>query len=1105
MKTQYQQNQESKELKFNKIDKIFINQDATNIYSTSSENALYILTDKNKILIFEKDSTNKNYIQINIDQYIQKDQTKFQTKENQNKIWNDDLGNHVIIKYNGNIFYYNPYFRSDLNLKEIILEYKSKYYLEPYSIAFNEEIKSQDEFEILLSDYYSEIYNIKFKIIDKKEIKIDYLEKVYSFKSKFELDQEKYSCKENDENNKEENKDEDKDKDELDFDFDDLNMVSFEEGERIIDMKIYNKNKDEKIIIACTKNMIFKFIGKEKSYIDYFKKYSDNSDILFKSYRKFPNNSNSFNYNLTHLQILPSYTATKNQKTVFGCMGGYGYCIGEIEENIENKENEVNNLDNILVLNYKKPKYMGEPKIPLFSMDDNSKLNIDPIMACQSKLHIFILYDNCLLLINKITQRYVNTYKLSSKLKDMFYNKYKNSLFLYTDKEVFNLSLEGEDKYAWTNYIEIGNYDLALSEISKDDDDTKAIIHKLKADYLYKQKKYELAGKEYSLSNEPFEHICYKFLREGRLSGLISYLEMIKTYKLNDHNIRNINNELFINKYLVYTWLAELLLNEENKNNELILKKFGEEFKHNRKDKYINKQNLYYFLKINGKEKEFNEFAILKNDHKSLIQNLLTKGKYEEAFNYLEKNIANENNNTEECTKIFMQYIDLFMKKSISNTIKILETIVLSTNDQKQLVRVLMGANYKNCISDENNYHIVLNYLRKVIYQNISSDIQNKNLNNLYLLFLSLSDKKENQQEIVDYLKGPLNIYTLNNNQMNISFTNKKVLIDLGFAEKILKNIPPALSLVYFLMQKYDESIKIALDNGEFELAIIMTQNITNEEKQKKVWIKLFIFFKNNKKYSPKNILELSNGVLNIEDILPYMDDEIKLQDIKIDLQECIDVYEEGVSQLKQKIIAYNKSNNNIQEDIYVINKRKLDLEHSKIKCHKCKNNISENKFFLFPCGHIFDADCLVKLLIEYDNSGIGGEELSGKVKAIKSLTQKIINMQRKKSFHKKNIFIGGLSKFSKKTKNTMKMFLTLVKIDPKGKDIEKEVEKEKEKPEEELTKEEEIQLKELSNGLYNLLKEECVLCGQEMINSTQIKFSQEDENKKWENIVESN
>ena len=924
------------------------------------------------------------------------------------------------------------------------------------------------------------------------------------------MEQEKYIYDQNIEKKENEDK-EDKEELDLDIDFDELNMVPFENGERIIDMKMYNNKNNEKIVIACTKNMILKFIGKEKSYAEFFKKYSQNSELLSKSYRKFPNNSNILSYNSSHLQIIPSYTMTQNKKVVFGCMGGYGYCLGEIGEDSDEKEN---NLENIIVINYHRPKYIGESKIPLFTLDENlinSRINSEPIMACQSKLHIFVLYDNCFLTINKITRRFVNSYKITEKFMDMFYNKFKNSVFLYTEKEIYNLSLEGEDKYLWSNYIEIGRFDLALNEIPKDDNETRAVIHKLKADYLYKQKKYELAGKEYSLSNEPFEHICYKFLKDGKISGLISYIEMIKTYKLNDNNIRNINNELFINKYLVYTWLAELLINEEsNKNNELILKKFNEEFKHNRKDKYLNKQNLYHFLKINGKEKEFNEFAISKNDNKALIENFLIKGKYDEAFNYLEKNLVNENNNTEECIKLLMQYIDLFMKKSIKNTIKLLENITFSLNDQKQLVRVLMGSNYKKCVEDENNYNIVLNYLRKIIKQNISNDVQNKNLNNLYLLFLSLSNKKENKQEIVDYLKGPLNIYTLNNNQMNVSFTNKKVLINLGFAEKILKNIPPALSLVYFLMQKYDESIKIALENEEFELAIIMTQNIQNEEKQRKIWVKLFKFFNKNRKYSPKDILELSNGVINIEDILPLMDDDIKLQDIKIDLQECIDVYEEGVSQLKQKIVTYNKSNSHIQEDIYIINKRKLDLEHSKIKCHVCQSNISESKFFLFPCGHIFDADCLVKILYDYDANGIGGEDLNGKVKAVRSLTDKIMNMQRKKSLHKKNIFIGGLHKFGKKTKNTMKMFLTFVKNEPKGKENEKDMIKEKEKEkikiiedEGELTKEEEIQLKELTNGLYNLLKEECVLCGQEMINSTQIQFSQDDENIKWGILVE--
>ena len=1129
MKAQTPQNPQTKieqlELKFKDVDKIFVSSEGSILYSTSCDNALYALTDQNKLLIFEKNSTNKKYITIDFTPGIKKDESKLQTKENKTQIWCNDLGNHILIKHNGCIYYYNPYFKEELKLKEIELNYNSKYYLEPYSIAFNEEINSQDEFEILLSDYNSEIYDIKFKIIDKKDVKIEFFEKVHTFKSKFELEQEEFL--EKDKETKDNEKEEDKNDIELDMDFDDINMISFEKGERIIDMKIYhNKNKNnendvEKIIIACTKNMIFKFIGKEKTFVELFKKYSNGSEILSKSFRIFPNKSNSNNYNSTRLQILPSYTNTKNEKIVFGCMGGFGYCLGEIEDNIDdNTKND--NLSNIYVFNYRKPKYVAESKIPLFSFGDNSssKSNLYPIMACQSKLHIFVLYDNCILFINKITHRSINTYKLSTKFIDMFYNKYKNSLYLYSNKEIHVLSLEGEEKCAWTNYVELGQYDLALDEIPKDDDETRANVHKLKADYLYKQKKYELAGKEYSLSNEHFEHICYKFLREGKFSGLISYLEMIKTYKLNDFNIRSINNELFINKYLVYTWLAELLLNEEsntnkNKNNELVFKKFEEEFKHNKRDRYINKQYLYHFLKINEKEKEFNEFAILKNDHKTLIQNLLIKGKYDAAFNYLEKNFINENKSTEECIKIFIQYIDLFMKKSIKNTIKLLESINFSENEQKELVSVLMGSNYKHYIENEDNYNIILNYLRKIIKQNASNDIQNKNLNNLYLLFLSLSDKKENQQEIVDYLKGPLNTYTLNNNHMNVSFTNKKVLIDLSFAEKILKKNPPALSLVYFLMQKYDESIKTALDNGENELAIFITQNIQNEEKQKKIWIKLFNFFKKDKKYSAKNILELSNGILKIEDIVPYMGDEIKLNDIKMDIQECIDVYEQGVSQLKQKIISYNKSNNNIQEDIYAINKRKIDLEHSKIKCHECQNNINDNKFFLFPCGHIFDADCLVKILYEYDANDIGGEDLKKKVQAVRNLSEKIMNMQRKKSSQKTNIFIGGFNKLSSKTKTTMKKFLNFVLVEQKGKEnenefekIEKEKEKEKEKlrineEESELTKEEETQLKELSKGLYNLLKEECVLCGNDMINSTQIKFSKEDENKKWGNLVE--
>jgi hypothetical protein len=182
---------------------------------------------------------------------------------------------------------------------------------------------------------------------------------------------------------------------------------------------------------------------------------------------------------------------------------------------------------------------------------------------------------------------------------------------LYNKKEIWRLSCQDEDKYSWSNYIEIQNYDLAIKSVPNNNYELKAKIYKLKAEKYFEEKKYELAGKEYALSNEKFEHVCYKFLREGKTEGLISYLRMIKEYKLNDKNNKIINNDLFINKYLVYTWLSTLLINEENNGNKE-LGKFWEEFNSYQKDKYLNKQSIYRYLKINRKEKELNDFATLK-------------------------------------------------------------------------------------------------------------------------------------------------------------------------------------------------------------------------------------------------------------------------------------------------------------------------------------------------------------------------------------------------------------------------------------------------------------------------------------------------------------
>ena len=198
------------------------------------------------------------------------------------------------------------------------------------------------------------------------------------------------------------------------------------------------------------------------------------------------------------------------------------------------------------------------------------------------------------------------------------------------------------------------------------------------------------------------------------------------------------------------------------------------------------------------------------------------------------------------------------------------------------------------------------------------------------------------------------------------------------------------------------------------------------------------------------------------------MMDDVKLEELKTDLQDCINVYENGVTQLKKEINNYNQSTEIIKKEIFNIQKKSTFINYTQI-----------NKFFLFPCGHIFDTSCLIKILDDYDQKNIGDQTFKEKINKIKNLREKIKILEEKKNK------IMNEKKLQSNSLNTFKVFFNFINTEKK----------------EEFSNEEEMQLNQFQEDLYSLLKEECVLCGKEMINSTQIKLG-EDENKKWNDLI---
>ena len=115
----------------------------------------------------------------------------------------------------------------------------------------------------------------------------------------------------------------------------------------------------------------------------------------------------------------------------------------------------------------------------------------------------------------------------------------------------------------------------------------------------------------------------------------------------------------------------------------------------------------------------------------------------------------------------------------------------------------------------------------------------------------------------------------------------------------------------------------------------------------------------------------------------------------------------------------------------------------------------------------------------DYDQKNIGDDLFKQKIKKIKNFRDKIklLEEKKKKIMDEKKNQNNNLINF--------KVFFNFINTEKK----------------EEFSNEEQTQLNQFQDNLYKLLKEECALCGKEMINSTQIKLG-EDDNHKWDDLV---
>ena len=120
----------------------------------------------------------------------------------------------------------------------------------------------------------------------------------------------------------------------------------------------------------------------------------------------------------------------------------------------------------------------------------------------------------------------------------------------------------------------------------------------------------------------------------------------------------------------------------------------------------------------------------------------------------------------------------------------------------------------------------------------------------------------------------------------------------------------------------------------------------------------------------------------------------------KEEITSCISIYENDIQSLKKDIVSYNKTAENIKFDIFNVKKKCLSVRYDECICEVCNATIKEENVFIFPCGHIFDSNCIVNMLQKYNTFF---PHLQNKIEKILILKNDIISREKRKEASKLN------------------------------------------------------------------------------------------------------
>ncbi|MBA0791704.1 hypothetical protein Gohar_016270, partial [Gossypium harknessii] len=359
-----------------------------------------------------------------------------------------------------------------------------------------------------------------------------------------------------------------------------------------------------------------------------------------------------------------------------------------------------------------------------------------------------------------------------------------------------------------------------------------------------------------------------------------------------------------------------------------------------------------------GRVEELVYFASLKEQHEIVIHYYIQQGEAKKALEVLRK----------PAVPIDLQY--KFAPDLI--TLDAYETVefwMASNNlNPRKLIPAMMR--YSSEPHAKNETHEVIKYLEFCVHHLHNEDP------GIHNLLLSLYAKQEDDSSLLRFLQCKFGKGQENGPDF---FYDPKYALRLCLKEKRMR----ACVHIYSMMSMHEEAVALALQIDP-ELAMAEADKVEDDEDlRKKLWLMVAKHVIEQEKGTKREnirkaiaFLKETDGLLKIEDILPFFPDFALIDDFKEAICSSLDDYNKQIEQLKQEMNDATHGADNIRNDISALAQRYVVIDRDE-DCGVCRRKIlaiggdyrmasgytavgSMAPFYVFPCGHAFHSHCLI-------------------------------------------------------------------------------------------------------------------------------------------------